>query len=409
MSRVAVASPSSIDLQRAPTYNTRSAQERRYPTVSLSLCTPATDGSVPRPLRATIDIAALRHNLGRARLRAGTRRIWAVVKANAYGHGVERAVRGFADADGLALLDLAEARRARAAGWTKPILLLEGGFEDGDLREARAQGLALIVHSSEQIEALARLPGGAPLHVHLKLNTGMNRLGFAPPAFDAAYRRLAALPTVRIDSLCMHFANADRDEQVPGPVSMAEQLATFTTACVGKSEPRSICNSAALFLHAPMGDDWVRPGIALYGAMPDDRHRAADLGLIPAMRLESRLIAVQEVAAGAAVGYGARFVAKRALRIGVVACGYADGYPRHAPDGTPVMVDGVRVPLAGRVSMDMLTVDLSQVPQARVGSHVELWGTQVAIDEVALPAGTVGYELMCALAPRVEVVEVDPS
>ncbi|MGH6624437.1 MAG: alanine racemase [Burkholderiaceae bacterium] len=362
---------------------------------------------MPRPLRATIDIAALRHNLRRARARAGARRIWAVVKANAYGHGVERAVRGFTEADGLALLDLVEARRARAAGWTKPILLLEGVFDDGDLREARALDLALIAHSNEQIEALARMADGAPLRVHLKLNTGMNRLGFTPAAFDLAYRRLAALPTVKIDSLCMHFANADRDEQVSGPVSMGEQLATFGVACAGKSEPRSICNSAALFLHEAQGDDWVRPGIALYGAMPDERHSAEDLGLIPAMRLESQLIAVQEVAAGAAVGYGARFVAERALRIGVVACGYADGYPRHAPDGTPVLVDGVRVPLAGRVSMDMLTVDLSTVPQARVGSAVELWGAQVAIDEVALPAGTVGYELMCALAPRVEVVEIN--
>jgi alanine racemase len=362
---------------------------------------------VPRPLRATIDIAALRHNLRRARARAGTRRVWAVVKANAYGHGIERAVRGFADADGLALLDLAEARRARAAGWTKPILLLEGVFDDADLLEARAHDLSLIVHTEEQIEALARVGAGTSLRVHLKLNTGMNRLGFTSARFDTAYHRLRTMSHVKVESLCMHFANADRDEAVPGPVSTAEQLRSFEVACADKAEPRSICNSAALFLHSTMSDDWVRPGIALYGAMPDDRHSAADLGLIPVMRLESRLIAVQEVAAGAAVGYGARFVAERALRIGVVAGGYADGYPRHAPDGTPVIVEGVRVPLAGRVSMDMLTVDLSKVPQARVGSHVELWGAQVAIDEVALPAGTVGYELMCALAPRVEVVEIN--
>jgi alanine racemase len=234
----------------------------------------------------------------------------------------------------------------------------------------------------------------------------MNRLGFAGKEYEQACRRLATMPTVRIEGLMMHFANADRAREVDGPVAMREQWERFNAACDARSEPRSASNSAALFLHPSVGDHWVRPGIALYGAMADDTHSAATLGLRPAMRLSSELIAVQEIAGGDAVGYGARFLAPRPMRIGVVACGYADGYPRHAPDRTPVSVAGVRVPLAGRVSMDMLTVDLSNAPQAMVGSPVELWGSEIPIDEVARHAGTVGYELMCAVASRVPAVEI---
>lgn len=361
---------------------------------------------MPRPIHATIDLAALRHNLAAAKVRAAGRSIWAVVKANAYGHGLERAVRAFESAEGLALLDLREAERARAVGWSKPILLLEGLFEQRDLDAVRALDLSVVVHSEQQLDWLAAASGDARVRAHVKMNTGMNRLGFAGKEFGQACRRLAAMPTVRIEGLMMHFANADRAREVDGPVAMREQWERFNAACAARKEPRSASNSAALFLHPSVGDHWVRPGIALYGAMADDTHTAAALGLRPAMRLSSELIAVQEIAAGDAVGYGARFRALRTMRIGVVACGYADGYPRHAPDGTPVFVAGVRVPLAGRVSMDMLTVDLSSVPQAVVGSSVELWGTEIPIDEVAHHAGTVGYELMCALAARVPVSDV---
>jgi alanine racemase len=361
--------------------------------------------TVPRPILATIDLGALRHNLARARQAARGRFVWAVVKSNAYGHGLERALRAFADADGLALLDFDEAARARAAGWRKPILLLEGCFEAGDLRVCTELDLTTVVHCAEQVDMIEHHRPARPLAVHLKLNTGMNRLGFAADDAARAYERLRALPGVGELTLMMHFANADRRRDAAGPVAAAEQLAAFERVTAGWPGPRSFANSAALLLLPDIGGDSVRPGIALYGGATDEHHPAASLGLRAAMVLSSRLIAVQAVPAGAAVGYGARFVAQRHTRIGVVACGYADGYPRHAPDGTPVVVDGVRVALAGRVSMDMITVDLADAPHAAVGAPVQLWGDQLPVDEVAQPAGTVGYELLCALARRVPVVE----
>ena len=332
--------------------------------------------------------------------------MWAVVKANAYGHGLERAVRAFADADGLALLDLDEARRARQAAWRKPILLLEGCFEAADVAVCSDLALNPVVHCVEQIEMLERARHARPSALHLKLNTGMNRLGFTAPTAADAYRRLRALPGVRQLTLMMHFANADRTQTAAGPVAAAEQLSEFERIVAGWTEPRSLANSAALLLLPQIGGDSVRPGIVLYGAATDAEHAAAALDLKPAMTLTSKIIAMQEVAPGAAVGYGSRFTARRRSRIGVVACGYADGYPRHAPDGTPVVVAGARVPLTGRVSMDMITVDLSDAPAAGIGAPVELFGRNLPIDEVANAAGTVGYELMCALAPRVPVVEV---
>lgn len=357
---------------------------------------------MPRPILAQIDIAALRDNLAAARARAGTRRIWAIVKANAYGHGIENAVRGFDAADGFGLIDLPEAARVRAAGWTGPILLLEGVFEPADLPVCRELGLAVVVHDEEQI-GLFESDARSPLDVYLKLNTGMSRLGMPPSRLPAALARLQATRGARVCGVVMHFANADRASPASGPISMHEQLASFDAACATLGLPRCISNSAALFLHPALQEDWVRPGIALYGAAPDDAHTAAQLGLRPAMHLRSRLLAVRDVSPGEGVGYGSRFIARQPTRIGVVACGYADGYPRGAPDGTPVLVDGQRVPLTGRVSMDMITVDLSTVAGARVGSEVELWGAHIPIDEVARHCGTVGYELMCALAPRVPV------
>ena len=361
--------------------------------------------TVPRPILATIALGALRHNLARAREAARGRFVWAVVKANAYGHGLARALRAFAGADGLALLDLDEAARAREAGWRKPILLLEGCFEAADLAVCSDLDLTTVVHCGEQLEMLEHHRPARPLSVHLKLNTGMNRLGFRPQAAVQAYERLRGLHSVRELTLMMHFANADRPLGATGPVAVAEQLEEFDGVTAEWPEPRSLANSAALFLRPEVGGDSVRPGISLYGGATDEHHPAAALGLRAGMVLASRIIGVQTIEAGAAVGYGARFVASRRTRIGVVACGYADGYPRNAPDGTPAIVAGVRVPLAGRVSMDMITVDLTHVPEAGVGSPVELWGAQLPIDDVANAAGTVGYELMCALAPRVPVVE----
>jgi alanine racemase len=362
---------------------------------------------VPRPIVATIDLAAMRHNLVRARTEARGRFVWAVVKANAYGHGLLRAIRAFEAADGLALLDLDEARRARDAGWRKPILLLEGAFDASDLAVCSDLDLTTVVHCAEQLEMIERSRGSARFAVHLKVNTGMNRLGFMPGAAAGAYERLKASPRVGELTLMMHFANADRAGSAAGPVEAAEQLAALARIAGAWPEKRSLANSAALFLLPQVAGDSVRPGISLYGGATDAAHPAATLGLKAAMVLESRIIGVQPIEPGNAVGYGSRFIATRPARVGVVACGYADGYPRHAPDGTPVLVDGVRVPLVGRVSMDMITVDLTDVPSAGVGSPVELWGGRLAIDEVANAAGTVGYELMCALAPRVRTVEAD--
>jgi alanine racemase len=371
----------------------------------LRLPSRAASPTVPRPTLATVDIGALRHNLARAREAARGRFLWAVVKANAYGHGLGRALRAFADADGLALLGLDEAMRAREAGWSKPILLLEGCFEPADLAICSDHALTTVVHCGEQLEMIEHHSPARPLSVHLKLNTGMNRLGFAPRDAARAYERLRAHRSVRELTLMMHFANADRPCGAPGPASVADQLREFEGVTAEWPEPRSLANSAALFLLPEVGGDSVRPGISLYGGATDEQRPAASLGLRAGMTLASRIIGVQTVEAGGAVGYGARFVARQRTRIGVVACGYADGYPRHAPDGTPVVVAGVRVPLAGRVSMDMITVDLTGAREAGVGSSVELWGGQLPIDEVANAAGTVGYELMCALAPRVPVVE----
>ena len=362
---------------------------------------------MPRPILATIHTESLRHNLARARRAAPDARIWGVVKANAYGHGIERVWDGLRGADGFALLDLAEAERVRALGWRGPILLLEGVFEARDLELCSRLGLWHSVHHDAQIDMLAVHKTHQPHRVFLKMNSGMNRLGFAPARYRAAWTRLNALPQVDEISLMTHFSDAD------GPRGIAHQMQVFQEITRDLPGERTLGNSAATLLHGSdpaVRADWVRPGIAVYGSAPDfPDHDIAGWELQPAMTLSARIIGVQELAPGDTVGYGSSFTADASLRIGVVACGYADGYPRHCSTGTPVLVDGVRTRLVGRVSMDMLTVDLSQLPDAGVGSEVTLWGRAaggqvLAIDEVARAGGTVGYELMCALAQRVPVV-----
>lgn len=359
-----------------------------------------------RPLLATIDISALRHNLAVARRCAPQSKIWAVVKANAYGHGLVRGMRGFADADGMALIEIEGAARLRELGWQKPILLLEGVFELADMQAVAQHRLDIAIHCDEQIRMLEESGVRGPVDVHVKLNTGMNRLGFRPQALPAVYARLRAIPAVGRIGMLTHFANAEDAANAGMP--LAEQLARFARATEGLDGPRSLSNSAGILLHpeAQALADWIRPGVMLYGATPGARS-AEGFGLRPAMSLTSRIIGVQQIAAGDAVGYGSRFIANGPMTVGVVACGYADGYPRHAPSGTPVLVDGVRSRLLGTVSMDMISVDLSGIPGAGIGSAVTLWGEGLLIDEVANAAGTVGYELMCALAQRVRVVERD--
>lgn len=357
---------------------------------------------MPRPLVATIDIAALQSNLAVASICAPGSKVWAVVKANAYGHGLARGMRGFANADGLGLIELDGAVQLREMGWQKPILLLEGFFEAADLKTVMDCGLQSVVHTVEQIEMLEKKHFTLPIDVHLKMNSGMNRLGFKPEAFREAYRRLRAIDAVRNITFMTHFANADDSANQVLPLS--EQLHRFKAGIEGLAGQRSLSNSAGDLMHPEVAADWVRPGIMLYGGTPGGK-TAAEFGLLPAMTLNSAIIGVQHIDTGDAVGYGSHFVADKPMKIGVVACGYADGYPRHAPNGTPIVVDGVRTAILGRVSMDMLTVDLTAIPSARVGSSVTLWGEGLPIDEVAHAAGTIGYELMCGLAPRVRVVE----
>jgi alanine racemase len=359
-----------------------------------------------RPTTATVSIAALRGNLSQVRALAPRSQIWAVVKANAYGHGLEAALEGFSEADGLALIEFDSAQALRRAGWQKPLLMLEGAFCPGDVETAARERLSLVVHEPRQVDWLARaqsqLPGGdgpcsGGIDVLLKFNSGMNRLGFDARALVEAHARLAGMPRLGSIGFATHFANAD----VPGEAEAP--MARFDAAVEGLHGIRSLANSAAVLDLPASHRDWVRPGIMLYGASPFASRSAADCGLRPAMRLVSRLIAVQDLGTGETIGYGSMYRTAKPMRVGVVACGYADGYPRHAPNGTPVAVAGVRTGTVGRVAMDMLTIDLSPAPQATIGDEVELWGPQIDIDEVARACGTIGYELMCARAPRVPV------
>jgi alanine racemase len=362
---------------------------------------------MPRPIQATIHTDALRSNLTRMRRAAPDAKVWAIVKANAYGHGIEHAYEGLRGADGFALLDLGEAERVRALGWRGPILLLEGVFEPRDLELCSRLGLWHVVHCEQQIDWLAAHKTHQPHRVFLKMNSGMNRLGFPPAFLRTAWARLDALPQVDEISLMTHFSDADT------PRGIAHQVRVFAEATRDLPGERSLANSAAVLREARDADvraDWVRPGIAVYGSAPDfPEHDAAHWQLQPTMTLASRIIGVQELEPGDTVGYGSSFKADAPVRIGVVACGYADGYPRHCSTGTPVLIDGARTRLVGRVSMDMVTVDLTPVPQAGIGSEATFWGRAssgvvLPIDEIARAGSTVAYELMCALAQRVPVV-----
>jgi alanine racemase len=371
---------------------------------------------MPRPISATVSVSALAHNLATVRRHLEQTAaaasglppsIWAVIKANAYGHGIEQAVTGFSKAQGLAMLDLDEAVRCREAGWGGPILLLEGFFKPSDLDLVDRYHLSTTVHNREQLDMLARARFSRRVDIMLKLNSGMNRLGFSPAAYPAAHERAMLLQqqgTLGSVGKMTHFACAD------GPQGVTEQLAVFNSVTHKMPGAISVCNSAATLRFAdiavgsPTQTHWVRPGICLYGASPFADAEATSFGLKPAMTLSSEIIAVQELKAGDSVGYGAIFRAERPMRVGIVACGYADGYPRHATTGTPVVVAGIRTQLVGRVSMDMLIVDLDPIPAAGVGAPVVLFGEDgPSVDEVAMAAGTIGYELLCALAPRVPV------
>jgi alanine racemase len=346
-----------------------------------------------RPARALIDLDALRHNYQLARELSGARAL-AVVKADAYGHGAVRCAQALErEADGFAVACIEEALALREAGIRAPILLLEGFFEAAELALIEQHQLWCVVHALWQVEAIEQASLGTPLNVWLKLDSGMHRVGLHPADYQAAYRRLLASGKVSKIVLMSHFARADE----PDCPRTAEQLALFQQAREGLAAEVSLRNSPAVLGWPQVPSDWVRPGIMLYGATPFEQAQEQAARLKPVMTLESKVISLRELPAGEPVGYGARFVSERPTRVGVVAMGYADGYPRHAPTGTPVAVDGQLTRLIGRVSMDMLTVDLTDLPQAGLGSRVELWGKQVLASDVALTAGSIPYQLFCNL------------
>ncbi len=353
---------------------------------------------MPRPITATIDLAALAHNLGVARRHAPHAKIFAVLKANAYGHGLLRAANALRAADGFAVLEFDAAVRLRDAGCTQRIVLLEGFFDAREAAAGAARKIAGVVHVAEQFAWMDAL-AGSRLDVLLKINSGMNRLGFAPEAVRGAYEKLQENPGVGKITLMSHFADAD------GAGGVAAQMAVFERAVAGIAAPRSLANSAATLRYPQTHFDWVRPGIMLYGSSPFADRSAAELDLRPVMTLASEIISVCDLRPGDTVGYGGTFRAERPMRIGIVACGYADGYPRHAPSGTPVRVGERMSTTVGRVSMDMLSVDITGMPDAGIGTRVVLWGEGNPVDAVAQAAGTVSYELMCALAARVPVIE----
>ena len=350
-----------------------------------------------RPLEARISLSALAHNLEVARRHAGSAKILAVVKAGAYGHGLVRSARALAEADGYAVLNVDEAVLLRQLGIEKPILMLEGPFDAEDLRACAEFNLMPVLHSPHQLAWLQQ--AAAPLSVFLKFNTGMNRLGFPLAEFEKILERARAEAKVSQITLMTHFATADEDFGIDW------QWRNFIVRAGASGLPVSAANSAALLRYPETRRDWVRAGIMLYGASPFADVSAAELDLRPAMTLHSRIIALQQLKPGEAAGYGLTYMADAPTRAGIVACGYADGYPRHAPTGTPVLVNGRRTRTLGRVSMDMLAVDLTAIPEAGIGSPVLLWGEGLPVEEVARAAGTISYELLCALAPRVVLKE----
>jgi alanine racemase len=356
---------------------------------------------MPRPIRATISAAALVHNLTVAKRHAEDARVWAVIKANAYGHGVERAARALEAADGFAVLDFHEALRLRAAGITKPILMLEGYFKPADLELLPKHALTPVIHNAEQVEMLKRTTLAGDIDVYLKVNSGMNRLGFGVESLRPAYHSVRMHPQVRGVTLMTHFADAD------GPGGITAQLDRFNELIKPfEAGQLSLANSAALLRFPQARGHWVRPGIMLYGCSPFAERSAETLGLKPAMTLSSEIIAIQNLHPGERVGYGFTYEALGEMKVGIVACGYADGYPRHAPSGTPVLVNGKRARIVGRVSMDMIGVDISGIGEACIGTPVTLWGEGLSADEVAAAAGTLSYELLCKLTARVPVTEV---
>lgn len=346
---------------------------------------------------ATIDPSAIAHNLRRVREICGGARVMAVVKADAYGHGLDRCFAALTGADLLAVATMDEARAIRARSADVPVLLLEGIVAPGEIESVRELNLEMVVHHPTQLEWLEAAQVLVPGRIWLKLDTGMHRLGFPPERTSELRDRLMALPGASEVVLMSHFACADD----PGHPLTRLQLQRFDDATAGLASPHCLANSAAILNFPEARRAWVRAGLLLYGVSPLADRDAPELGLRPAMTLETRLIAVNRVPAGETIGYGARFTAPRDMTIGVAAIGYGDGYPRNMPDGTPVLVNGREHPLAGRVSMDMITIDLDEQPAAKVGDPIQLWGEDLPVERIARAVGTIPYELLCRVTRRV--------
>ncbi len=356
-----------------------------------------------RPLRAEIKISALQHNLQQARQAAPDSNVIAVIKANAYGHGMSLVAHALNNADAFAVASIEEAINLRESGIHQPIILLEGFFDADDLLLLQAYSLEPVIHSSQQIEMLEQASFTYAFDVWLKIDTGMHRLGFAPEQTKQVYARLKECDAVETIHVMTHFSSADDQESLSTPYQISLFKRTLEEA--GITSTTSLANSAGILGFPDSHADWVRPGIMLYGACPFVDTDIESLSLQPAMNLVSELISVRDVMRGESVGYGGEWTCPETMSVGVVACGYGDGYPRHAPEGTPVLVNGQRVPLIGRVSMDMITVDLRGC-DATVGDTVQLWGDQLPADEIAHHAGTIAYELFCNIAPRVPRIEI---
>lgn len=360
-----------------------------------------------RPTTATIHADALRYNLGALRDKARGSRVMAVVKADGYGHGLERVVRALADADAFGVAALADAERIRAAGPTQPVVLLSGFDAPEDLPQLQRLNVETVVHHHVQLDMLEQAPPelSRTLRCWLKVDTGMHRLGFAPEAVREAHARLSALGA-GAPVLMTHFASSDEfDPSSPNGRQTQEQLALFERATTGLGGPRSLANSAAVLAWPQAHGDWVRPGGALYGISVVAGRSGADFGLRPAMTLSTRLLAVNRIRRGERVGYSATWETPEDMPVGVAAVGYGDGYPRRVPAGTPVLVNGRTAPLVGRVSMDLMTIDLRRHPEARPGDPVVLWGPDLPVEVVADAAGTIGYEPVCSITRRVRFAE----
>jgi len=352
---------------------------------------------------AAVDRAALRHNLQVVRNTAPKSKVLAVVKANAYGHGLVQVAQTLISADGFGVARLREAIALRESGIGQPIVLLEGVFSHAEFDAAARMNFELVVHSFEQIDALETWHASRPLSVWCKIDTGMNRLGFRVEDFPEAWSRLTSCRNVQSKLRVMtHLADADErdDERTP------QQIARFNAVVKDLNVERSIGNSAGTLAWADSRVEWVRPGLMLYGMSPFAHSVATDIGLQPAMTLSTPLIAVREVKAGEQVGYGGHWRAATDTRVGIAAVGYGDGYPRHVKTGAPVLIRGKRASIVGRVSMDMIAIDLSPLDESLVasvmpGDTVVLWGKGLPAEEIATHADTIPYELVCGISQRV--------